>query len=175
MNKILHHWQIIVPALVGLLLLGFVTVVGTITFRGCSMAITDRTEFQYDYDLSHAYESHAGRKLAVLQTGAVQDAQHHNGFLPPMQSSSAVLNAIKLYSKRDIVWNTFNPAAQAPFTPNATLPSRQISTLRDDAILFYDAAPPIGYRESYYVTIEGVVGHVPVGDLPKLLRASDAE
>jgi len=40
-----------------------------------------------------------------------------------------------------------------------------------NALLFYDANPPPGYRESYYVTVIGKVGHVPVAALPKLLRS----
>ncbi len=86
-----------------------------------------------------------------------------------MQNPQATLKAINIYSKRDTRWYSSNPATEVPFTPNAVLSGRQIGTLWRGAIIFYDTSPPAGYRESYYVTIKGVVGHVPVADLPKLL------
>ena len=172
MNNFPAEWPKIVPALVGLLLLGFMAVVGVTTFRGCSMAVTDRTEFQYDHDLPHAYESHTWRSLEALQAGVIKYAQCHAGALPPMQNPQVTLKAIKSYSKRDAKWYSSNPASEVPFTPNAALSGGQISTVSKGAILFYDADPPTGYRESYYVTIKGAIGHVPVANLPKLLMAS---
>jgi len=158
-------------------LLGFVAIIGVITFRGCSMAITDRTEFQYDHNLPHAYEGHMQRNLAVMQSAAVAYAYSHQGRLPPMQSPAATLTALLPILGHDAEYRTQNPATQTPFTPNAALSGQKTGAISHGgtAILFYDADPTAGYRESYYVTIKGVIGHVPVSALPNLLTASRKE
>ena len=134
-----------------------------------SVVMSDGTQFEYDHVLPRGYEYHTTRNLATLQEATVEFAQHHKGYLPPMQNSRAAINALRPYLQHEVPWYTHNPATQVPFTPNAALSGQKLGALGRNALLFYDADPPAGYRESYYVTVIGKVGHVPVSDLPKLL------
>ena len=137
--------------------------------HGMSVVMSDGSEFEYDHYRPRAYEYHTTRNLATLQEATVEFAQHHRGYLPPMQNLSAALSALRPYLQHKIPWRIYNPATQIPFTPNAALSGQKLGASGRIALLFYDANPPAGYRESYYVTVTGKVGHVPVSALPKLL------
>ena len=174
MNKPQRNWRVIIPALILLLLFGFAAVVGKSFFHGLSVVMSDGTEFEYDHNLPRGYESKMISRLEVLQVVAIAYAQRHRGTLPPMQSSRAAFSALRVGLGHEAKHFFQNPATEKPFTPNATLSDWKMGRVSNGgrAILFYDADPPAGYRESYYVTIKGVVGHVPVASLPKRLMAS---
>ena len=177
MNKVPQIRRIILPVLVGLLLYGLVVVVWNRSYHGLNVLISDHTEFEYDQNLPRGYDSKTVGCLETLQNASIIYAQHHKGSLPPMQNSVATLKALEPYLAQYSEYSAYNPATKKPFTPNAALSGRKMGVVSHGgaAILFYDADPPAGYRESYYVTIKGVVGHVPVASLPKLLMASRQE
>ncbi len=177
MNKFSQIWPIVVPVLIGLLLYGCVVLVWNRSYHGLSILMSDTTAFNYDHNLPRGYESKTTSRLEILQVAAIAYAQHHKGTLPPMQTSGAAFSALRGGMGQEAKYYFQNPATQRPLTPNATLSGRKMGVVSQGgtAILFYDADPPAGFRESYYVTIKGVVGHVPVTDLPKLLQASTQE
>ncbi len=111
-----------------------------------------------------------------MQAAVAIYAKRHQGTLPPMQSAAAARTALRAILGKSADYRSRNPATQIPFTPNAALSGRKIGAVSNGgrAILFYDADPPAGYRESYYVTIKGAVGHVPVEAIPRLLEAAAA-
>ena len=173
MTSFWHRWRTMLLLLPAALVLGGVVwvCVGIVhgLGHGLSVVMSDGTEFEYDHNLPRAYESHTTRNLATLQEATVEFAQHNRGYLPPMRHSNATINALRPYLQHKIPWRTYNPATQIPFTPNTALSGQKLGASGRNAILFYDANPPAGYRESYYVTVTGKVGHVPVSALPKLL------
>ena len=177
MNKPQQNWRVIVPVLILLLLFGFVAVVSQSFFHGLGVVMSDGTEFEYDHNLPRGYESKMISNLEVLQVVAIAYAQRHKGTLPPMQTPKAAFTVLRGSLGWKAKYYFRNPATEKPFTPNATLSGQKMGRVSNGgrAILFYDADPPTGYRESYYVTIKGVVGHVPVANLPKLLMASRQE
>ena len=170
-NKLPQIWRIIVSTLIGLFLYGLVVLVWNRSYHGLNVLISDHTEFEYDHDLPRGYDSKTVGCLETLQSASIIYAQHHKGSLPPMQNSVVTLKALEPYLAQYSEYSAYNPATKTPFTPNAALSNKKMGRVSTGgrAILFYDADPPAGYRESYYVTIKGVVGHVPVGNLPKLL------
>ncbi len=169
MHKLPQNWRTTLLCLPAALVLGSLYWVSAGIIHGLGVVMLDGTEFEYDHNLPRGYESKTTRNLMTLQGATVEYAQHHRGFLPPMQNSSLTINALRPCLQHKIPWRTYNPATQIPFTPNAALLGQKIGALGKDALLFYDANPPAGYRESYYVTVIGKVGHVPVAALPKLL------
>ena len=160
-----------------LLVLGFMVWVCVIVFHGLSVAISDSTKFEYNHNLLRGYEYKTVRNLRILQVALIEYAQKHKGLLPPMQNSSTTLNALRPYLDDKARWCFRNPATEIPFTPNSALSNRKMGAISRGGrvILFYDAQPPAGYRESYYITIKGQVAHVPVADLPKLLSSRSGD
>ena len=175
MNKLLLHWRVIVPALILAALFGFACVVCTSVLHSVGVLMSDTTAFNYDH-LPRNYEGKTTRNLAVLQGAVVRYAQHHKGSLPPMQSPDATLRALLPFLEHGGGWCAHNPATRIAFMPNAALSGQKMGAVSNGgrAILFYDADPPAGYRESYYVSIKGAVGHVPVEAIPRLLEAAAA-
>jgi hypothetical protein len=170
MKGFLHRWRTMLLCLPAALVLGGVYWVCIGMIHGLGVVMSESTEFEYDHSLPRAYEYHMTRNLMTLQEATIQYAQHHRGFLPSMQNSDATITALRPYLQRKIPWRTYNPATQIPFTPNAALSGQKIGDSGRNAVLFYDANPPAGYRESYYVTVIGKVGHVPVAALSKMLQ-----
>lgn len=169
--------MVLTSTLIGLSIYSCVVVAWNKSYHGLSVIMSDSTEFEHDHDLPRGYESKTTSNLKVLQVAAIAYAQRHKGTLPPMQTSGAALKALRVGLGQEAKYYFQNPATKIPFTPNAALAGRKMGAVSHGGtvILFYDADPPAGYRESYYVTIKGVVGHVPVASLPKLLRASQQE
>ena len=161
-----------------LLLICFAAIVCNSVYRGLSVLVSDGSAFDYDHNLPRNYIGKTTRNLGMLQGACIRYAQHHKGSLPPMQAPAVTLKALVPYLTHNSDWCGHYPATRTPFTPNATLSGRKMGAVSHGgaAILFYDANPPAGYRESYYVTIKGAVGHVPVASLPKLLaNAKEAD
>lgn len=148
--------------------------------RRCPVA-SDSEDFQQEVrQLNYRHRSKVYLLLFTIkavQVATVAYAHSHNDYLPPMQSAAAALAALRPLLGHAAEYRARNPATETPFTPNAALSSRKMGAVSHGgkAILFYDADPSTGWRESYYVTIKGIVGHVPVGNLPRLLTASRQE
>lgn len=147
---------------------------GFVFWHGLGILLSDSTPFEYDHHLPRGYLSKTERNLITLQVALIEYAQHHKGYLPPMQNSTITILALKPYLQKAIPWRIRNPATGISFTPNAALSHKKLGAASSggQAIAFYDAHPPSGYPESYYITIKGNVGHVPVTGLPKLLAAT---
>ena len=143
------------------------------SLHGWNVLISDHTPFEYNHDLPRGYDSKTKGRLELLHTATITYAQNHQGYLPPMQNASMTFDAIKLYLGIGSEWSSQNPATAIPFTPNAALSGRKLGASGRNAVLFYDADPPAGYRESYYVTVIGRVGHVSVAGLSKLLQQQE--
>ncbi|MGI4792261.1 MAG: hypothetical protein ACRYFS_25835 [Janthinobacterium lividum] len=158
-------------ASLSIIVFGSIVWVGVNTFHGISVVMSDRTSFEYDHNLPRAYEYKTTRNLKILQVALVEYAQRHKGYMPPMDNPAVTIRALQPFLEHDVRWRFLNPATGIPFVPNVFLSNKNLSDLpyHGRSIVFYDANPPLGYRESYYITIEGVVSHVPLIALPKLL------
>ena len=167
-----HNWRITLLCLPAALVLGGMGWVCVSAVNRLGVVMLDKTKFENDHNLPRAYEYHMTRNLTTLQRAAIEYAEYHKGLLPPMQNLSAAISALRPYLQHKIAWCTYNPATRLPFMPNAALSGQKIGALGRNALLFYDADPPTGYRESYYITPNGIVGHVPASDLAKLLAVS---
>ena len=171
MNKLPQIRRTTLLCLPAALVLGGVCWVCVGIIHGLDVVMSDSTEFEYDHNLPRGYEWKIANNLKALQAATGEFAQYHKGFLPPMQNSKAAVNALRPYLQHKTPWRTDNPATQIPFTPNTALLGQKLGASGKNALLFYDANPPAGYRRSYYVTVTGKVGHVPVAALPNLLRS----
>ncbi len=175
MNKLPQNWRTTLFCLPAALVLGGVVWMCAASLHGWNVLISDHTPFEYDHNLPRNYDSRTISNLKTLQVVTIAYAQRHKGTLPPMQTSGAAFSALRVGLGQEAKHYFQNPATEIPFTPNAALSNKKMGSVSNcgRAILFYDANPPIGYRESYYATIKGVVGHVPVAALPALLAAAD--
>jgi len=169
MNAFLHRWRTTLLLLPAALVLGGVAWVCVGIIHGLGVVMSDGTQFEFDHNLPRNYEGKTTGRLEMMQAATMTYAQNHKGYLPPMRNANMTLDAIRPYLESKSEWCAFNPATAVRFTPNAALASHKIGAFGKDAIAFYDTNPPTGYRESYYVTVTGKVGHVPVTNLPKLL------
>jgi hypothetical protein len=175
MITFLRRWRNVLLCLPAALVLGAALRiwVASFSFHSLDVLISDHTPFEYDHNLPRGYDSNIIGRLETMQAAAVTYAQNHKGHLPPMENADMTLNAIKPYLGIGSEWSSQNPATAIRFTPNAALSGRKLGASGRNAVLFYDANPPKGYRESYYVTVIGRVGHVSVADLSKLLQQQE--
>ncbi len=170
MKTFLHRRRTMLLLLPAALVLGGVTWMCVVSLHGWDVLISDHTSFEYDHSLPRGYDSNTTGRLETMQAAAVTYAQNHEGHLPSMRNAGITLDAVQPYLGNGSEWCSRNPATSILFTPNVSLSGQKMGASGRNALLFYDANPPAGYRESYYVTVAGKVGYVPVAGLSQLLQ-----